>query len=320
MTIPSFWQDPDHGGFNGWIDAGLFVIAVSLLNIVYAYASQHGVHPMVFVLYATAGAAAAMLCVTGLGDNPREVLLAPMSWIYGCATIAMEAFYFLLVSVVPPAEASLMTRLAIPASLLFGWLAIGRSFGHWTLIGALTVIAAILPLFWLLEENARLYAFLFAAACAIVVSVKSFSSEFHPENQKAKTVKGKLQVTGLVVLTTALIGIGLMTVVVLLKRNNAQIPSAIAANGSRPHAHPNTYHSLSLRHTRPAGDELSNVLLGHQDYDRKLPCNKCIHARGGAHFSGDRRGSRNHRRSRISLRTAGLHCLRHRRRDDDHSR
>ncbi len=220
MTSNRPWRDPEHGGFNGWIDAGLFVLAVSSLNIVYAYAAQHDVHPLVFVLYATAGAAAAMLCVTGLGNNTREVLSTPLSWVYGCATIAMEAFYFLLVSVAPPAEASLMARLAIPASLLFGWLTLGRSFGIWTFLGALIVIAAILPLFFMVGADVRGYAFLFAMACAVVVSIKSFSSEFHPTNQKAKTVLGKLQLTGLVVLATALLGMLAMTGLILLAEAN----------------------------------------------------------------------------------------------------
>lgn len=75
MTIT--FRDERSGGLNGWTEAGLFVLAISALTVIYAIAQQAGAHIVVFILYAMGFAAAGMLAITGLGKRPLEIALAP---------------------------------------------------------------------------------------------------------------------------------------------------------------------------------------------------------------------------------------------------
>ncbi len=211
-------------GLNGWIEAGLFVVAISILNIIYAVASAAGANVIVFVLYSTAFASVGMLLISGLGTAPLEVIRSVQSWLYGIASIAMEGAYFLLLSTVSPAEASLTVRLTIPASLLMGWLMFSRPLSRLTLLGTLIVIAAVVPVFWFLPEPTRFVAFVLAMTCAVIAAVKTFASEFHPQNRAARTVIDKLRVTGLVVLATTIVGTAVLVPLSLLSEF-AGVPS-----------------------------------------------------------------------------------------------
>jgi len=211
-------------GLNGWVEAGLFVVALSVLNIVYAVAHQAGANAIVFVLYATAFASVGMLLLTGFGRESMSVLRSAQSWVYGLASVAMEGFYFLLLSTVSPAEASLTVRLTIPVSLMLGWFLFSRQISRITLFGTLIVIAAVLPVFWFLPEQTRSKAFILALTCAFIASIKTFASEFHPHNRAAETVMDKLRVTGLVVLATTIVGALILVPLSLLSASGI-IPS-----------------------------------------------------------------------------------------------
>ncbi len=210
MSFDARDSQADRDNISGWVEAGLFVVAISFLNIVYAVADYAGAHPVVFVLYATAFASIGMLLATGLGRDPMGVILTWQSWLYGIASVAMEGFYFLLLGTVSPAEASLTLRLSIPASLFIGWLVFSRTISPGILVGTAIVIAAVLPVFWFLPEAARVPALVLAIACSFIAAIKTFASEFHPHNRAAKTVWEKLRVTGLVVLATAIAGLVLV--------------------------------------------------------------------------------------------------------------
>lgn len=216
MMSPSQWGDPVHGGLNGWIEAGLFVIAISALTVLYAVAQQAGANTLVFTFYAMATAAAGMLAITGLGTGPKAIVMARQSWIYGTATVGLEALYFVLLGVLSPAEASLALRLAVPASLLVGWLFFARLMTWQILLGAAIIVAGVVPILWSLDDARALPATVLALACALVVSVKTFASEFHPWNRQARTPLDKLRVTGLVVLATTMIAAAALICLVLM--------------------------------------------------------------------------------------------------------
>jgi len=194
----------------GWIEAIAFVLVIATLNVVYAIAQQAGAHVSVFVLYATGFAAIGMLAISGLGEDWLAVMTARESWVFGGLTIAMEAFYFLLLGVVTPAEASLTVRLSVPASLLAGWLLFCRGMNTNTFVGGSIVVLAVIPIFLAIEPADQLAAVLLAIACSAIVAFKTFASEFHPWNQAAETIIEKLRVTGLVVVATALAGFALI--------------------------------------------------------------------------------------------------------------
>ncbi|MDX2289098.1 MAG: hypothetical protein NW217_09790 [Hyphomicrobiaceae bacterium] len=200
---------PDSGTrpLSGWSEAGLFVIAISALAVVYAIAVAQGAHTLVFVVYAMGLAAAGMLAITGLGPDPRGILLAPESLVFGASAVGLEAIFFATLAILPPAEASLAFRLCVPAALLVSLLAFGRGVDRLMVVGAVIIIAASLPIFWTVPAHEGWAAFLLVLAGSLAVAIKTFASEVHPANRHARTVKDKLRVTGLVILTTALIGL-----------------------------------------------------------------------------------------------------------------
>ncbi|MBU1210674.1 MAG: hypothetical protein KJ587_05290 [Alphaproteobacteria bacterium] len=199
-------RDEHRGGLNGWVEAGLFVIAISALTVVYAIAQQAGAHLVVFILYAMGFAAAGMLALTGLGESPAKIAFARQSLAFGASTVLLEAFYFELLGVLPPAETSLALRLSVPVSLVVGWLYLARLMTPKLWFGSAIIVAAVVPVLWNVEPGERIFAIVLAVICSLIVAVKTFASELHPANQAARTIAVKLRVTGLVVASTTLIG------------------------------------------------------------------------------------------------------------------
>lgn len=208
--------DAERGGLNGWVEAGLFVLAISALTVVYAIAQQAGAHIVVFILYAMGFAAIGMLAMTGLGRDPLKVALARESLVFGWSTVLLEAFYFLLLGFLTPAETSLSLRLAVPVSLIVGWLFFQREMTGRLWLGTALIVAAVVPILMGVEDDARIVVGLLALVCSLVVAVKTFASEFHPANRAARNLYDKLRVTGLVVLATTLIGAAVLLPLVLL--------------------------------------------------------------------------------------------------------
>lgn len=205
MITPGSRHDPRPPGLNGWIEAALFVVAVSALNVLYAYAVANGAHVVVFILYAMIGTSLLMLWMSGVGTDAFAVMTVPQSWIFGISSVALEGVYFMLVSLVSPAEASLTARLSVPASLLIGWLFFASRLTRRQFAGGLVVIAAVLPIFFAVPEERRGSVILLGIATALIVAIKTFSSEFHPWNRHAASISEKVRVTGLVVLATTLL-------------------------------------------------------------------------------------------------------------------
>lgn len=199
-------RDERRGGLNGWVEAGLFVFAISALTVIYAIAQHAGAHIVVFILYTMGFAAAGMLVLTGPGERAIEVAFARQSLAFGFSTVMLEAFYFQLLGVLSPAETSLALRLAVPVSLLIGWLFFARAMNRWIWIGIAIIVAAVVPILWIAPVDARATAILLALICSLIVSVKTFASEFHPANRAARNVNDKLRVTGLVVAAATVIG------------------------------------------------------------------------------------------------------------------
>jgi len=199
-------RDEQRGGLNGWVEAGLFVIAISALTVIYAIAQQAGANLVVFILYAMGFAAAGMLAMTGLGERPVEIAFARQSLAFGASTVLLEAFYFQLLGVLPPAETSLALRLSVPVSLVVGWLYLARLMTLTLWLGSAVIVAAVVPVLWSVEPVDRTFVVMLAVICSLIVAVKTFASELHPANQAARTVGDKLRVTGLVVASTTLIG------------------------------------------------------------------------------------------------------------------
>ena len=191
---------------SGWIEAGLFIVTITLLNLSYVVAHTVGAHPIVFLVYAMLTAAVMLVAVAGPGSEPVRIMLAPLSWLVGAGIIGMEAFYFLTLWYVTPAEASVLTRLAIPVAMAMGYGVTGRRPAARALLGAGFVTAGILWLSSGMPAETAIPGLALAFACAIVMSMRTYATEFHPWNRRAVTVIEKMRVTGLVLLSTSITG------------------------------------------------------------------------------------------------------------------
>jgi drug/metabolite transporter (DMT)-like permease len=224
----------DSAPLSGWVDAGLYVLAIGVLSLIYAVSNAWGCHVAVFILYSLLVSAVALIAITGFGTNARAVIGARHTWVVGLSSITVESAYVLLLSHLPPAEGSLLIRLSIPLSMAIGFAWLDRRPSALSWIGAALILATISALLAALLPTldpttvSRILAY--TAICAITLNLRSFASEFHPQNRAAKTVFEKMQVTGLVTLVTcsataAAIGIAMALVHVEMLPATPLIPT-----------------------------------------------------------------------------------------------
>ncbi|MCB1546835.1 MAG: EamA family transporter [Hyphomicrobiaceae bacterium] len=212
------------GSAGGWLEAGLYVLCIGILNIAYAYANEHGVNTFAFVLEAMLVAAVALIVLSRRPTRLREIVRLPMTWLFGATTIGMEIFYYLAISYADPAEASIFVRFSIPLSMAIGWLALGRRPDGLRLLGAGIVLAGIA---WLLAiQSGRALGPILATvgASSLMFALRSFSAELHPWNRAALGVREKLSVTGQVVLVAALAGFAVLVAGMVLVRYGLLAP------------------------------------------------------------------------------------------------
>jgi len=191
---------------SGWRDAGLFIWALAALAILYAIGNEHGAHPIPVVLIAMVFTSAVLITGGGgPGPDAIAIMTAPQSFLVGMSTIGLELFYVPAMYFASPTETALLIRIAVPISLLAGWLILGRKPGGLAVAGALIVLGALSWLLSGLPPEARWSAFFFSTASALCFVSRSLSSEVHPWNRRATTVRERARVTGLVVLTTTIL-------------------------------------------------------------------------------------------------------------------
>jgi hypothetical protein len=211
---------PDRAGprypVSGWVEAGLYTLAIGVLSVSYVVGQQLGVHPIAFILYAMLVSAAALLTVTGFGAEAVRIMLAPQSWLVGAGIILIEIAYYILLDYVAPAHGSLLVRLAIPLSVLAGWALFARRPPRLVAIGAVVVFLGIAPLIFAIDAEHRAAGAAAGIAAAAFSTLRSFAAEFHPWNRRAGTVMEKLRITGLVVLVTSLASLTLAAAIALL--------------------------------------------------------------------------------------------------------
>jgi len=117
---------------------------------------------------------------------------------------------------VPPADGSLVIRISIPLSLVIGMLAFNRRTRWLGWIGAALVLVSVVAIIWRLSMWTLPVALGSALACAAIINIRSYATEFHPWNRAAKDVPEKMRVTGIVVLATALAGLALSLALVAM--------------------------------------------------------------------------------------------------------
>ena len=189
----------------GWIEAGCYVVAVALVSIVYAMAIAAGAHVIVFIVYSLLVSAAGMLIATGLGNEPLRIMTAPASWIIGVANLVLEAAYCLMLITISPAEGNLIARLAIPFAVFLGWAFFRRQPRPGVWLGALIVFIGVCGLGFTLNLSTQWTGIVYGMMSAAAIAIRGFAAEFHAWNRSARTVADKMRVTGLVVLTNAII-------------------------------------------------------------------------------------------------------------------
>ncbi len=204
MQNPSPPQQPARPTerISGWIEAGLYVLAIAILSVMNAFAISKGAHPIVFILYSLLISAAGMLTVTGLGNEPFRVMMSPMSWLVGLGAITVEVSFCLVLVTLSPAEGNLILRLSIPLALLLGWVTFRRSPGAGAWFGAAIISIGIGTLAFTLDLSSQVIGVFYGIIAAAAICLRGFASEFHPWNRAARNVFEKMRVTGLVVLVT----------------------------------------------------------------------------------------------------------------------
>ena len=186
------------------------MFSIGVLGLVYAIGHQIGAHPIAFILYAMVVSALMLLAVTGPGPEAMRIIMAPQSWLVGIATVGLEIFYYLTLTHIAPTTGSLLVRIAIPLAMVVGWVLFSRRPPRLAMIGGVIVIVGMVPLSFHGAGRAPGRGVLGRTrAAALAFILRSFSSEFHPWNRRAKTVMEKLRITGLVVLVTCIIGLAL---------------------------------------------------------------------------------------------------------------
>lgn len=216
-----------HYPVSGWVEAGLYVLAIAILSLTYVVGHQLGAHPIAFILYAMLVSALALLAVTGPGPEALRIMLAPQSWLVGIGIIGIEVAYFILLQHVAPAHGSLLVRLAIPMSMLAGWALFARRLARLSMIGAGVVLVGIVPLLFTIDVGHQAAGAAAGIASAFFSTLRSFAAEFHPWNRKAKTVMEKLRVTGLVVFVTSMAGLALAGSAALLIQTGLMPPTGM---------------------------------------------------------------------------------------------
>lgn len=200
--------------FDGWLEAALFALALSVLNVSYGLGTQQGAHPVAFLIYAMPTAAISLLVVSGTGRDWLQVIAHPLSLTVGAGIIAMEAVYYVLLMLVTPTDGSLLVRLGVPVALIMGVL-LGRGRpSALALCGGAIILAAIAWFAPRMQTAAPWTALALGAGCAVIMALRSFAAEYHPWNRRARTIVEKMRITGLMLLVTSGIGGGLVLAVV----------------------------------------------------------------------------------------------------------
>lgn len=215
MSADAAGLEPRSNTIVGWIEAMGFVLCIGVIGVVYALAHAMGSHVVALMLYSMMLSGIALVLLIGRSGADAAIARAPISWLLGSANILVEAAYFLIVVWVTPAEASLLVRQALPWSLVAGAALFGLRAGWLSWVGAGMVAGAVGWLVVSLPGEQRWLALAFSALCALSFVTRSFASEFHPWNRAARTIRQKMQVTGVVTLVTALGGWALVGALML---------------------------------------------------------------------------------------------------------
>ncbi|MEL6871423.1 MAG: hypothetical protein AAFO62_01230 [Pseudomonadota bacterium] len=186
-----------HG--NGWADAAKFVVCIAILSIVYEYATDRGIHVVAFILLSMTFAGLALIVLTGRHAQTVEILKTPLTWWLGAAFIFLEGGYYAMLTTMPPAEASLVLRLALPVSLIVAAALFSRRLTAVTAIGGVVTVAGVVWLLSGFEEAAVWPGLIFGALAVGALTTRTFLAERHPHNRAATTIEAKLRVTGVLI-------------------------------------------------------------------------------------------------------------------------
>ena len=128
---------------SGWVEAGIYVVSIGVLGLIYAIGHQIGAHPIAFILYAMVVSAVMLLAATGLGPDAKRIIMAPQSWLVGAATVGLEIFYYLTLTHITPTTGSLLVRIAIPLAMVIGWVLFSRRPSRFAMAGGLIILVGV---------------------------------------------------------------------------------------------------------------------------------------------------------------------------------
>ena len=208
----------------GWVEAGVFAIALAVLNVTYGIGQQLGVNPIALLVWAMPVGAAALLLVSGLGSDWRRVMAHPLSLVVGGGIIAMEGVYYVLLGYVTPTDGSVLVRIGVPIAMLLGLVIAGRRPSRLGMLGALVIVGVVLGYVPQMQTADPLVALALGALCGFIMSARSFAAERHPWNRSARTIPEKMRVTGLMLLLASVIGVAVVLAAVAAAERGLIVP------------------------------------------------------------------------------------------------
>ena len=210
----------------GWLEAAACVFAIGALSLVYAIGFALGAHPVAFILYAMIAAAVMMLATVGVGPQAAALVRHPLSWAVGLSIILLEIFYFQTIAYVAPAHGNVILRIAVPISMVAGWAFLRRRPLPLAMAGGALTVLVVAFVVAVTPSDVRWPMAIAGTLAGTFMVLRGFTSEFHPMNRAANTVREKLRFTGIVVLIASLLSLALVALAVAVNGETRLLPTA----------------------------------------------------------------------------------------------
>lgn len=210
------------------VSVSLVTVALwAVWDIVARYGvTQLGVEPAVYVAYAHIAAALVLLLFAAPTSADWRTLRAPETWIFGLLTLALDVAFVTSVVFVTNTEANFLFRLSIAFSLLAAWWMLGRKPSLTDAIGSLVIIAGALVIAAGFDPDVRLAAIVAIGIGAVLQSLLTLLAETHPTVHANPSWRARAFQTGLVLMATSLLFLGVAVGGALLAQVFVEAPGA----------------------------------------------------------------------------------------------
>lgn len=206
---------------SGLIQAFIVVLLSAVFNIYVRFATLvFNVEPIVFGFVSMISAALVLSLASGPGKLVTETAKNKSTWLYGFCSIAVFITDIYLSRYVSATEVSLISRIAIPLSIIAAFMFLKRSPKKEDALGVSLVILGLIILTTIQNSLTLHIVALLALATGIVQTGEYMFAETHKQSSQAQsegTIRDKARVVGFVSFITSMIFFGFVLILSLLK-------------------------------------------------------------------------------------------------------